>query len=947
MRHSLNSTYRLQLNGTFGFEAARATVEYLAELGITDVYSSPLLAARRGSTHGYDVVDHGRLNEELGTPAQFEAWSDALRSKGLGLLLDWVPNHMGIAGGENRWWDDVLENGPSSLFADYFDIDWRAPKEALHDRVLLPILGDSYGDVLERGELRVVWDNGVSLAYHERRLPLGPKSLISLFESVASRCALPEQDVERQELESILSALRHLPDRHETEPAMRAERARENEVTKRRLVALFHQSAPLRKAIEDAMVELNGTPGTPSTFEGLDRLLREQSYRLASWRVAAEEINYRRFFDVNDLAALRMETDEVYRAAHAFLFELIDAGRVQALRLDHTDGLYDPYGYFETMQRRFVPSSAGVAGSHQIPDDHTRPLAILVEKILEPAEDLPARWPVDGTTGYEFAVALNGVRIDLTAEASLTSFYQEFTGDRRSFREHAYESKKHILSFSLASEVHMLARALERIASANRQWQDFTLSSLTHALAETIAAFSIYRTYLREGEVASSQDVQRIERAIRTARRRSVSVSPAVFAFLEELLLLRTRAPDDERQMHVRFALRFQQLTGPVMAKSVEDTAFYRYHRFIALNEVGGSPSKFGTSIDEFHRGNAERARSWPRSMVTSSTHDTKRGEDAAARMAVISELPTEWRETVARWSSIAEPFRPVLEGERVPERGLEYLFYQTLVGAWPFGWDGIYGREVFSQRLSSFMVKATKEGKERSSWTNPDIAYDQAVESFVAAALGSDTFVNEVRSFSERISTYGAANAIAGAVLKLCSPGVADTYQGSELWNQSLVDPDNRQSVDFAARRRMLRALMEAPLDGVAVRELRNCYADGRIKMFVTATLLRARKNHPDLFLRGDYEPLSGNEHVVGFRRSLGDQHLVVLTTRLSFRRTQGRAPWAIGDVWGEETQVVPVHGTYRNLFTNETVRIGPTVALGRAFAELPVAVFVNEIDG
>ena len=941
--HSLCSTYRLQLHHAFGFEAARAAVGYLAELGVTDVYTSPLLAATRGSTHGYDVVDYGRLNEELGTTEEFERWSDAMRAHGLGLVLDWVPNHMGISDGQNRWWDDVLENGPSSVYADYFDIDWRPPKEALQDRVLLPILGDAYGDVLARGELRVVWERGIRLAYGDRRLPLGPKTVVFLLDDVRARAELAADDPNRQELESILSALRHLPDRQETDPERRAERAREKEVSKRRLEALLAASPNIRQALHDSMRALNGETETPPTYESLDRLLRSQSYRLAWWRVAAEEINYRRFFDINELAAVRMEDPAVYQAAHAFLFQLVDEGRVQALRLDHTDGLYDPLGYFDLLQRKFSPPEAVDAGRFGSPDDRARPLAILVEKILEPGEHLPARWPVDGTTGYEFAVALNGVRIAPAAESSLTSFYQAFTGDTRSFREHVYESKRHILAFSLASELNVLARTLERIASDNRRWQDFTLTSLTHALSETIAAFSVYRTYLRDGAPATQEDVQRIVRAIHAAKRRSVSVSPAVFAFLEEVLLMRTEASPEERRAHVGFALRFQQLTGPVMAKAVEDTAFYRYGRFIALNEVGGAPAKFGTSLDEFHASNAERMRTWPLSMITTSTHDSKRGEDAAARLAVISECPDEWREAVTKWSGLTQQFKTTVDGDGAPDRGLKYLFYQALVGSWPFGWDGSQN-PVFADRMAAFVLKAAKEAKQRTSWTIPNAAYDRAVESFVRASLGYKPFMRQVRAFAERIAPYGASNALAGVVLRLCSPGIPDTYQGCEVWNQSLVDPDNRRPVDFGALAKMLRKLKGAPLNASNARELRDSYEDARIKMLVTTSLLAARKAHRELFLRGDYTPLSGSELVLGFQRALDDERLVVLATRLPLLRTKGKVPWAVGDVWGNEGLSGATPGIFRDLLTNERRVIQGCISLREAFATLPVAVLLKE---
>ena len=942
--HTLGSTYRLQLNSGFGFGDALAVVDYLVDLGITDVYSSPLLAAARGSTHGYDVVDHGRLNEELGTEQDFAAWSDELRARGLGLLVDWVPNHMGIASGQNRWWDDVLENGPSSVYAEFFDVDWSPPKEDLHDRVLLPILGDQYGEVLERGELRVLWENGYfKLGYYEHRLPLGPKSLIPLLESALLAAAMPEESAARKELESILSALRHLPDRHATAPELRRERARENEVIKRRLGQLVEQAPEVSAGLEQAVAEVNGTPGLPTSFDQLDRMLRSQSYRLASWKVAAEEINFRRFFDINELAAIRMELPQVFDQAHALLFKLFDEGRVHALRLDHTDGLYDPYAYFQALQRRFHTVSPAASPSDS-PDDLARPMPLLVEKILEPGEQLATAWPVDGTTGYEFAATVNGLWVDARAEQGMTSLYQRFTGDRRTFENHVHESKQHILRFSLAGELNMLARALERIASKSRRWRDFTLISLTSALMEVIAAFPVYRTYLREGVERSQDDEHRIRSAIATARRYNPAISATLFAFLEELLLLKTEGPAEEKREHTGFTLRFQQVTGPVMAKAVEDTAFYRYTRLVCLNEVGGMPSRFGTSIDEFHQANAERARTWPLSMITTSTHDTKRGEDTSARIAVLSEMPEEWRRAVRRWSALVDAARPADE-ERVPARNQEYLFYQTVVGAWPAGWDGKEGRDELASRLGAFLLKSSKEAKEQTSWANPNPAYDEALPRFVERLFASEAFVQDMRRLCEKIAPYGAVNSLAASVLRLCSPGISDTYQGSELWNQSLVDPDNRRPVDYARRRRALAGLRERAGDRRALcRDLLETFTDGRVKLHVTHVGLTLRKAKRDLFLRGDYEALIGGDHVIAFTRGFGSDRLVCCVPRLSLLLTEGARPWPLGEVWGNEWLRVPHAGTYRNVFTGESLRIAGKARLADVFADFPVALLLRE---
>ncbi len=943
--HTLGSTYRLQFTPAFGFKQALPVVDYLAELGVTDVYASPLLAAARGSAHGYDVVDHARLNEELGTAAEFEALTDRLKELGMGLLLDWVPNHMGIASGQNRAWDDVIENGPSSRFADWFDVDWAPSRADLRGRVLLPILGDLYGDVLERGELRVVWESErFRLAYFDQRLPLGPRTLIPLFESIIAKSELGDESPERMELESIVHALRHLPDRLETGEQERKDRAREKKIARQRFVRLVAACPAVARAVDAALAELNGTPGSPESFDALDAFLRSQSYRLASWRVAAEEINYRRFFDINDLAAVRMELPAVFDHAHALVFALIDAGRVSALRLDHTDGLYDPFAYFEDIQRRFHPTPADPSRPVS-PDDLARPLPLLVEKILEPGERLPPEWPVDGTTGYEFASAAVGLQVDRRAEAPLTSLYIRFTGDRLSYREHVYESKKHVLRYSFASEMGMLARALQRIASRHRRWRDFTLGGLVNAMREIIAAFPVYRTYLREGAGPSKHDERWVRQAVATARRQNPSISDTLFSFLEDLLLLEAEGPEEDRREYARFVMRFQQLTGPVMAKAVEDTSFYRYNRLVCLNEVGGLPSRFGTTVEEFHRQNAERARAWPLSMVTTSTHDTKRGEDTAARIAVLSEMPSEWRRRVRRWSELTVDARGEVDGVSAPSRGAEYLFYQSVVGAWPYGWDGRDGREAFAERLAAYLLKASKEAKVETSWVNPNTGYDEAVQAYARRALTDDRFVDDARRFCELVAPYGASNGLAQCLLRLCSPGVADTYQGAELWNQSLVDPDNRRPVDFDARRRALARVREGVRDRRALaRELLRDYADGAVKLYVTHAALTARRERRDLFLRGDYEGLAGGDNVVAFTRGFGAERLVCCVTRLPYGLTRGERPWAIGDAWGDEEVLLPWSGRYRDALTGATLTADGSLRLAEVFADLPVALLLRE---
>jgi len=554
-------------------------------------------------------------------------------------------------------------------------------------------------------------------------------------------------------MESVIGALRHLPSRSETVVERRRERARETQVIGRRINELMRQTASVRVDIEAAMKEINGEPGLPASFDPLDQMLTSQSYRLASWKVAVEEINYRRFSDVNDLAAIRMELPAVFERAHALVFRLIEDRRVNGLRLDHTDGLYDPYAYLEALQKRFVPENGDPIHS---PDDLARPLPLLVEKILARGETLPSTWPVDVTTGYDFAAAVTGLWVDGQAERAMTALYREITSDTRSFAEHVYESKQHVLTHTLVSEIYVLTLRLQRIAMRHRRFRDFTLLSLLHVLKEVVSAFPAYRTYLRDAPERRDSDVHLIRAAVRLARRRNASLSASVFDFVEQQLLGGT--PDDQTEPADRhaFVLPFQQLTAPITAKAVEDTAFYRYARLICLNEVGGHPTRFGTSVEQFHAANEERARSWPLSMTTTSTHDTKRGEDAAARIAVLSELPREWGRTVRRWIEFANAAVRGAPQEFAPPPTLQYQLFQTLVGAWPFGWDGRTRIVQFVQRLNAYALKASREAKERTSWLNPDLEYEKALSEFVERLFENDFFIADARGFCKHIEIYG-----------------------------------------------------------------------------------------------------------------------------------------------------------------------------------------------
>jgi glycogen operon protein len=939
--HSLGATYRMQLHARFGFLDALAQLDYLERLGVTDLYVSPIFVAAAGSRHGYDVVDHQQVSPELGGEQAFDALTRGLAARQMGLLVDWVPNHMGNAPGQNRWWEDVLENGRSSIHAAAFDIDWAPQKQELQDTVLLPILGDQYGGVLERGELSVEVEAGQFFVRHfDRRFPLGPKSLLELVASAQRSTGLSKDHPFQQELESLCASLRHLPDRHASTQLEQKELGREKEVFKRRLRTLMAESPQVLTAFQEALTRLNGRPGDAGSFDALDRLLGQQSYRLASWRVATQEINYRRFFDINSLVALRMEEPGVFERAHQTLFRLLGARKIQALRLDHTDGLYDPFAYVESLQRQFKASlrieTSGTA------DDLARPLPIFAAKIPGPREQLPASWPVDGTTGYELSRVVIAVAVYRESEPALTELYRRFTGDPHSFETHVYQCKKHILLDGLASEVNMLARRLERIAAARRHWRDFTLVALTRGLTEIIAAFPVYRTYLRASVAPTEADVQQVTLAVQLARQRvAPALDRSIFEFIQGILLVSSASNEEERREHEAFAFRFQQLTGPVMAKSVEDTAFFRYHRLIALNELGSDPAEYGITIESFHAEYAERLRSWPLSMVTTSTHDTKRGEDAAAILVVLSEIPEEWQRAVSEWAHLAVKYK-WRDGERVfPTPKDEYLFYQALVGAWPFGWNGEHGRADFTTRMQAFMQKASREAKEHTSWISRDGTYEQAVAEFVAAVLEDDSLRGLFRDFVYRIGTYGAVNGLAKVVLRLCSPGIPDTYQGSELWNQSLVDPDNRGDVDYARLHALEEQISHSSDRAALLRDLLADWPSGALKLFVTQVALRARGLYRELFLYGEYAPLPAGEHVIAFIRTTEQDSLIVCVPRFSRRLTGGHEPWPIGSVWGEQTLLVPA-GRFRELLSQREIVTHGDLRLAECFATFPLALLM-----
>jgi (1->4)-alpha-D-glucan 1-alpha-D-glucosylmutase len=898
------ATYRLQLHRDFRFTDAQTLVPYFRRLGITDLYASPFLKARAGSLHGYDVVDHTAINPEIGSAEDLAALAKELAHDGMGLIADVVPNHMGIDDEANRWWWDVLENGPSSPYAKFFDIDWAPPKEDLANKVLLPILGDQYGKVLENGEIQLLFDAGAFvITYYERRFPVGPRSSIAILEPACERIRtqLDADNPHLVELESIITSLSVLPPRTESDPERVRVRLREKEVAKRRLASLTEASEAVRQAIAQTVTAINGQRGDPHSFDQLEALLAHQAYRLSYWRVATDEINYRRFFDINHLAAIRVEEPEVFEAVHGVVLRLLGSGQVTGLRIDHPDGLFDPVQYFLDLQaacRRVLPHSPSTAV--ELSEGTTeRACYVVVEKILVRDERLRPDWAVHGTTGYEFLNLLNGLFVDPAAERHFHELYARITGQPFRFGDIAYQSKKLILDATMSAELHVLARRLDRISEQHRWSRDFTLFSLQQALAEVIACFPVYRTYLRGVKnMVGDEDHHYILSALRTAKRRNPAVSESVFDFVASVMLLQD--PEGisgaERAERRDFVMRLQQITGPVMAKGIEDTAFYRVYPLASLNEVGGNPERFGVAIETFHRQNAERLANWPHALLTTSTHDTKRSEDVRCRLNVLSEMPRDWERALQRWQAMNRDKKAEVEGAAVPDANEEYLLYQTLVGAWPLQPMDEDAHQDFVGRIERYMEKALKEAKHHTSWINPNEAYDQAVKQFVREILrphADNRFLTDLLRFQTGVAQAGMWNSLAQTLLKITSPGVPDFYQGTELWDFSLVDPDNRRPVDFAKRVMLLEELQRLESNDLVslAHELVSQPQDGRIKLYILYKALNFRRAHPNLFAQGTYLPLTASgarrEHVVTFARRFENEWALVavphLVTKLS----------------------------------------------------------------
>ncbi|RYF08988.1 MAG: malto-oligosyltrehalose synthase [Comamonadaceae bacterium] len=882
------ATYRVQLNAHFTFAQAQAAVPYLHALGVSHLYTSPYLKASAGSTHGYDVTDPTQVNPEIGTDADHAALCATLRRHGMGHVLDTVPNHMGVDDPGNVWWQDVLEHGPSSPHAATFDIEWNPSSDHTRSRVLLPVLGDHFGQVLEAAQLQVRYDADAGrfqVAYWERALPLDPLCYAELLAAAPWPVAGPQVDAQDlASLHSLIDAFAALAPQNTPDPALRAARVRDSALHRQRLAELSARLPWVQDGIAAALARVNGTAGDSQSFDLLEGILQRQAYRLADWRVAGDDINYRRFFDVNALAAVRMQEPAVFDAAHAQILRWLAEDKVQGLRIDHPDGLADPAQYFERLQQRYQ----WLRQTQGLPP---RALYVVVEKIMAEHEPLPQDWQVHGGTGYRFAALVNGVFVDTQAEQRFDEIYERFTGEADPFEEAACVCKRHIIETSLFSDLNWLVDTLAKITRADRRVCDFTRNKLRVALVEVATRFPVYRTYVLPGKAEPSDtDRQHIAWAISAARRQLGTTEGGVLAYLQRVLLGEDGPAADLRADFVR---RWQQFTAPVMAKAVEDTLFYRYVRLVSLNDVGAEPRRFGLPVSAFHQANQQRSRYAPHGMLATSTHDSKRSEDVRARLNVLSELPEAWGETVLALQTAAERFESVVDDATVPTPHDRWNLFQAMAGVWPAGGTDAAGLADLRERIQRYMVKAMREAKLQTNWLFPNEPYENAVAQYIDKALASERFVGILQDWVDRIAPYGYRNSLCQVALKLTAPGVPDIYQGCERWNFSLVDPDNRREVDFAAMARDLAPINALYAHGnyptakqwSAVLGSSAAMPDAA-KQLTTWRLLHLRKQLPALFRDAIYLPLTvegaAAAHVIAFARIHEGAAVLVVCSRL-----------------------------------------------------------------
>ena len=875
-----SATYRLQLNRDFRFSDASKILDYLNDLGISDVYLSPILGSRKGRGHGYDVTDPTRINPELGSEEDFEHFQRELEKRGMGLILDIVPNHM-AASMENAWWMDVLENGPQSAYAAYFDIDWHPPSRSLDEKVLLPVLGKPFGEVLDTGELKLTFQDGkFYFQYLDSFFPLSPGSYWSILHYRIDQLKqqLGEGSSAYQEYSGIVASFQPLTNADRRAEETAPDRRLRFEALRDRLSALLKSNQNISSFVESNLRFFNGDEGDPASLGTLQRLLTEQHYKLAYWQNVNESINYRRFFTIADLVGVRVEDPVVFEATHAYLLRLISRGPFTGLRIDHIDGLRDPVAYLNRLQERLAPANQGGISTG----------CLLVEKILAHGEYLPLDWPACGTTGYDYLNQSNGPFVNPEGGVRVKQIYADFIGRDQDFVDVLYHKKKLVMNTLLGVEMRSLGRQLAELASQDRYARELSRSQLVDALIEVTASLSVYRTYIRSMEI-SEHAMKYIGEALQEARRRAPQLNSACFDFLEETLLLQNlpHVLPDQREARLAFVMRWQQFTGPIVAKGMEDTALYVYHPLVSLNEVGGAPEpRDVSSREEYSRFLEVRRQNWPHTLNTTTTHDTKRSEGVRARINVLSEMPEVWQQHLELWAKLNAKHKEEVNGRQAPDRNEEYFLYQTLLGAWPVEGESC---EKLVERLQAYLVKATREAMVHTRWTRPNQRHEEALRQFVARILSptADDFLRDFRSLQREIAYYGMVNSLSQLLLKIATPGVTDFYQGDELWDLRLVDPDNRSPVNFERRSAMLKKIAcdEAADSAGLIGNMLEHWHDGRIKLFLLWKAIRFRREHTALFQEGEFLPLETRgdcqQHVVCFMRRRKQNQTVVAVPR------------------------------------------------------------------
>ncbi|KJR42028.1 maltooligosyl trehalose synthase [Candidatus Magnetoovum chiemensis] len=920
----------MQLNPSFGFKEAKNIIKYLADLGISDIYASPIFKAKKGSSHCYDVVDPDQINPELGTEDDFYKLSKEVQSYDMGWLQDIVPNHMGF-NGENNFLMDVLENGENSLYYEFFDIDWQHPYESIKGRVLAPFLGRLYWESLENGEIQLKYDeSGFNVNYYEHKFPLRIETYGDILTTGLNRLmtSLNEDGPEYIKLSGILYTLKSLP--HRSENAQ--ERQAAIQFIKRLLWELYSRKPVIKKFIDGNLKLFNATKNNPESFDRLDELLKQQNFRLSFWKIASEEINYRRFFNINELISIRVEDENVFYYTHSLIFDLIKKGMFTGIRIDHIDGLYDPSEYLNRL-KSIAPN-----------------IYIAVEKILELEEELPS-WNIHGTVGYDFLNYVNGIFCDTNNSQHITRAYTSFTGLNPSYEKLFYENKRKIIDRYMLGDIDNIIRLIKTVSSNDRQGNDISIHGFKDALIEVFVTFPVYRTYINYNDY-SDEDQKYIKKAITKAKQKN----PALLYELNYLdrffsSEFRDQLPEDKLNAWLNLIMKFQQFTGPLMAKGLEDTLFYVYNRLISLNEVGGNPHKFGITTQEFHAFNQKRCDTWPNTMNTTSTHDTKRGEDVRARINVLSELIQEWRINLRNWHRMNKRYQRTVDSALVPSLNDEYFLYQTLLGLWPFEEQEDSNIEP---RLKNYTIKAVREAKIQTGWLKPDIEYEDAYTAFIEDILKPDennNFIKSFLTFQKKIAFYGMFNSLSQTLLKITSPGIADFYQGTELWELNLVDPDNRTPVDFQKRKYYLKDIIEKEKKDLPslISELIETKEDGRIKMFLIYKSLQTRKKYAELFKGGKYMPMKTGgkykDNIISFARTKNTRSLLTIAPRFLTRIvSEGQMPLG-KEIWDDTHIILPDNTpkTWTNALDGSIIESADKLEISSVFNLFPLALLIN----